>query len=271
MLGPNGSGKSTSLRSLCGLIRLDAGEIEWTGKPIAFPNRELVANCGTLIERPSLFPYLSAAKNLQLSARYLGLELSRSRTENLLQQVGLPIDRKSPVSTFSQGMKQRLGLAIALINEPALLILDEPFNGLDPIGLKTIRELLQNLSREKGTTILLSSHQLHEIEFLCDRIALMKDGRAHSTGTLDSLANNKPYKYLLECSRIEDSMTMLKEFQCKKTSEREIMLWARRESVPQLIDRLVQSDVQIYRFSPQQRLEDLFNDLSTEPMPSHEE
>lgn len=159
---------------------------------------------------------------------------------------------------------------MALVNEPELLILDEPFNGLDPIGLKTIRELLQDLAKHRGISILLSSHQLHEIEFLCDRIVLMKEGRTFRSGTLESLIGESICKYTLECSRIETAITLLSDYRHERSGDHQLTIWTRRDTVPKLIDQLTRNGVDIFHISPKQRLEDLFNSLASNAQPSFE-
>jgi ABC-type multidrug transport system ATPase subunit len=179
-LGANGSGKTTTVRMLLGLVLPTSGEAEVLGMPMPAARRTVLPRIGSLVEGPAAYPHLSASANLALldatgSDRSRGPE-RRTKIGNALEQVGLdPADRR-PVRTYSQGMRQRLGLAAALMRRPTLLILDEPSNGLDPQGIQEIRRLLLQLNAE-GTTIFLSSHLLAEIEQMCTHVGVLRDGR----------------------------------------------------------------------------------------------
>jgi ABC-2 type transport system ATP-binding protein len=179
-LGANGSGKTTTVRMLLGLVLPTSGEAEVLGMPMPAARRTVLPRIGSLVEGPAAYPHLSASTNLGLldatgSDRSRGPE-RRVKIGNALEQVGLdPADRR-PVRTYSQGMRQRLGLAAALMRRPTLLILDEPSNGLDPQGIQEIRRLLLQLNAE-GTTIFLSSHLLAEIEQMCTHVGVLRDGR----------------------------------------------------------------------------------------------
>ncbi|AEB45332.1 ABC transporter ATP-binding protein [Micromonospora maris] len=179
-LGPNGAGKTTTMRMLVGLVRPSAGRIQVLGQP---PGRQL-ARIGALIESPTFYPHLSGRDNLRLAARYAGVP--DAAADRVLDEVGLTARASSPFRTYSLGMKQRLGVAAALLKEPALLILDEPTNGLDPAGVAEMRELLRSLG-QGGRTVLLSSHVLGEVEQVCDRIAVIDRGRLIAEGTPDEL------------------------------------------------------------------------------------
>lgn len=179
-LGPNGSGKTTTVRMLLGLVYPTSGEIEVLGRPVPRHVREVLPQVGALVEGPAAVPHLSGRTNLSIidaaGPRPGGRRDRRRRIENALEQVGLAgIDRR-PVRAYSLGMRQRLGLAAALLRKPRLLILDEPTNGLDPRGIREIRELLMALNRG-GTTVFLSSHLLSEVDELCDRVGIVDSGR----------------------------------------------------------------------------------------------
>ena len=174
-IGQNGAGKSTTLKLLCGLARPTHGEALIFGKPI----RDSVARrrVGTLIEQPGLYPDLSGRENLRLYAALLGLDSPERQVEEILKTVGLPLREKKPVRHYSMGMKQRLGVALALLGGPDLLLLDEPINGLDPEGIREMRELLLRLNRERGLTILVSSHILGELSKIATRYGIIQEGR----------------------------------------------------------------------------------------------
>jgi ABC-2 type transport system ATP-binding protein len=189
-LGANGSGKTTAVRMLLGLVLPTSGEAEVLGRPMPTARRSVLPHIGSLVESPAAYPHLSGSANLALldatgSDRSRGQE-RRARIGTALEQVGLnPADRR-PVRTYSQGMRQRLGLAAALMRRPSLLILDEPTNGLDPHGTQEIRRLLLELNAE-GTTIFLSSHLLAEIEQMCTRVGVLRRGQLILQEQLDSL------------------------------------------------------------------------------------
>lgn len=179
-LGPNGSGKTTLVRMLLGLVYPTSGEIELLGRPVPKRVRDVLPSIGALVEGPAAIPHLSGRTNLSIidsaGPRTGGRRDRRDRIEQALRMVGLGgIDRR-PVRAYSLGMRQRLGLAAALVRRPRLLILDEPTNGLDPRGIREIRELLLALNRA-GTTVFLSSHLLSEVDELCDRVGIVDQGR----------------------------------------------------------------------------------------------
>ena len=174
-IGQNGAGKSTTLKLLCGLARPTQGEALIFGKPV----RDSVARrrVGALIEQPGLYPDLSGRENLRLCADLLGLDSPERQVEEMLRTVGLAPGEKKPVRQYSMGMKQRLGVALALLGGPDLLLLDEPINGLDPEGIREMRELLLRLNRERGLTILVSSHILGELSKIATRYGIIQQGR----------------------------------------------------------------------------------------------
>lgn len=179
LLGPNGSGKTTLVRMLLGLVYATRGEIEMLGKPVPRKVNEILPDIGALVEEPAAYPHLSGRANLRLfdaAGRGGSRRTRRQRIDDSLEQVGLGgIDRR-PVKAYSLGMRQRLGLAAALVRRPRLLILDEPGNGLDPRGIRDFRQLLIDLNAA-GTTIFLSSHLLSEVELLCTRVGVLDRGR----------------------------------------------------------------------------------------------
>ena len=174
-IGQNGAGKSTTLKLLCGLARPTQGEALIFGKPV----RDSVARrrVGALIEQPGLYPDLSGWENLRLYATLLGLDSPERQVDGILETVGLAPGEKKPVKHCSMGIKQRLGMALALLGGPDLLLLDEPINGLDPEGIREMRELLLRLNRERGLTILVSSHILGELSKVATRYGIIQEGR----------------------------------------------------------------------------------------------
>jgi ABC-2 type transport system ATP-binding protein len=174
-LGANGAGKTTVLKLILGLLKPTAGQIDVLGQD-AVQNREVIAgSMGSIIEVPLFYEHLSATENLQIHLSYLGME-SAYDISAALARVGLPNTGTQKVSTFSLGMRQRLGIARAIVHKPKILLLDEPINGLDPVGTRDIRDLLRTLAERDGVTIVISSHILNEIEQIADRIGIIADG-----------------------------------------------------------------------------------------------
>lgn len=189
-VGPNGAGKTTTIKALMGLLYPTAGSCELLGRPV--PNNEAKRHIGFLPETPYFYDYLTGRELMHLMGRLFELptEVRRERTEKLLAQVGLERAASIPLRKYSKGMLQRLGLAQALINDPALIILDEPMSGLDPIGRKEIRDLIANL-RAEGRTVFFSTHILSDVELLCDRCAILVGGEVRDVGPLDRLLSPK--------------------------------------------------------------------------------
>ncbi|MBA3267479.1 MAG: ABC transporter ATP-binding protein [Acidimicrobiia bacterium] len=183
-LGPNGSGKTTTIRCLLGLAQPTSGRCRVLGADSRTDLRRVIARVGSLVEMPGLFPGLSARRNLSVLGRLEGL--GPSEVQRVLERVGLAERADDPVRNFSLGMRQRLGIGIALLKDPELLVLDEPANGLDPAGIKEVRELLKGLADE-GRTVFVSSHILAEVQQSCDRVAIMSKGRCVRSGPVDEV------------------------------------------------------------------------------------
>ena len=176
-LGPNGAGKSTTIRMLLTLIRPNEGTIRIFGKPLNEERAIILKDVGAIVEKPDFYNYLSAYKNLEILGRISGREISSNRIMEILEIVGLKERSTSKVKTYSHGMKQRLGIAQALLHDPELIILDEPTTGLDPQGMKEIRDLVIHLRDEKNKTIFLSSHLLSEVEQIANRMIIINKGK----------------------------------------------------------------------------------------------
>src|SRR6478736_4682129 len=186
-LGQNGAGKSTTIRMLLTLIAPSGGDILMFGKKLSTHRSEILRQVGAVIEKPDLYKYLSAYDNLSIFAKMSGIKVSRKLLMDQLQMVGLEERAKDKVRTFSQGMKQRLGIAVALVHNPGLIILDEPTNGLDPQGIADIRNLILRLSKEMGKTVVISSHLLSEIELIASRMIVIHKGEKIVEGKVDDL------------------------------------------------------------------------------------
>src|SRR6185436_7047941 len=188
-LGPNGAGKTTTMRLLTGLLHPDAGSIELLGRPFTRGDRRRLFEVGALVESPSFYPYLSGRANLQALAAD-GASVPKGRIEELLELVGLHERARDKVSGYSLGMKQRLGIAGALLSDPKLLLLDEPANGLDPAGIVAMRETLKHLA-SIGKTVFVSSHLLAEVQVLADVVGIIAAGRLVREGTMEELLGSE--------------------------------------------------------------------------------
>ena len=184
-LGPNGSGKTTTIRMLLGLVRPDSGTLQVLGQPVPASLPQLIPDVGALVETPLFFPNFSGRTNLRILGDVSGI--STSRQEECLEIVGLRDRADDRFKSYSLGMKQRLGIAAALLKSPRLLILDEPSNGLDPAGIREVRELIRTLGADGRTTVFLSSHLLTEVQQVCDHVSILARGRCVASGRVDDV------------------------------------------------------------------------------------
>lgn len=186
LLGPNGSGKTTTMKIITGLLSADQGDVQIFGRSVENDGEKTLEQVGCLIEAPAVYEYLSAKKNLEQAAAYYP-DIKAPRIEDILRQTGLLQYQNDKVKEFSLGMKQRLGLALALLSNPKLVILDEPANGLDIEGMVAIREIILEQAKSQGITFLISSHLAHELELICNKVAIMKDGCLLKTATMQEV------------------------------------------------------------------------------------
>lgn len=205
-LGPNGAGKTTSIRMILGLVTPTAGRIEVFGRDLATEHSVLLPRIGALVETPALYLHLTSRENLRAVGSILG-GVSRQRIEDILKLVGLQGRQKDRVRTYSLGMKQRLGVGIALLNDPDLLILDEPANGLDPTGIVEMRDLLQQLASQ-GKTIFLSSHLLSEVQQICSRVIFLNAGKLVAEKTVAELLQGQG-EYAVKLEHPQDALALL--------------------------------------------------------------
>ncbi|QBD76725.1 ABC transporter ATP-binding protein [Ktedonosporobacter rubrisoli] len=207
-LGPNGAGKTTTIRMILGLIAPTGGRVEIFGRDLASERDFLLPHVGALVEMPALYQHLTGCENLRAMGAVLG-GVSRQRIEEVLELVGLQARQRDRVRTYSLGMKQRLGLAIALLNDPDLLILDEPANGLDPAGIVEMRDLLQRLANE-GKTVFLSSHFLGEVQQICSRVIFLNAGQLVANKTVAELTRGQG-EYVVELEQSQEALDLLKK------------------------------------------------------------
>jgi ABC-type multidrug transport system ATPase subunit len=276
-LGQNGAGKSTTLRMLLSLIRPTSGEIELFGMNLNTHRKEILREVGAIIEQPELYTFFSALENLQVFARLSGRPLKRAALLEQLELVGLADRADDKVRTYSMGMKQRLGLAAAMVHDPRLLILDEPTNGLDPQGIADIRNLILSLSRDRKKTLIISSHLLSEVQVLATRILIIDKGRKLVEGSSAELLDPAGTVLLLET---EDNARALEliggspwaaclesgETGVRREADRApgpLVLKMDKRRIPSFNEALVGWKVQVIRLEPRHSLEDYFLHLTT--------
>jgi ABC-2 type transport system ATP-binding protein len=263
-LGPNGAGKTTTLRLLLGLLRNQQGTIEIFNKQFASHRLEILRKLGSLIEQPSLYLHLTAKENLDIYRRIY--QCDRSRIQEVLKTVSLENIGKKKVKQFSLGMKQRLSIAVALLHQPELLILDEPTNGLDPNGIIEVRELMKKLNKEHGTTVLVSSHILNEVEKMATHVGIIHKGRMLFQGRLHELQQMKTKQSLLEIETSDNfrSLQLMKDkFASQESAGKIILPFQNKEQAAAINKLLVEGGVDVYALHPQQSdLEQLFMDIT---------
>ena len=263
-LGPNGAGKTTTLRLALGLLKKQQGTIYFFGLPFHENRISILKKIGSLIESPSLYGHLTAKENLSLLQKVY--QCPKDRIQHVLNLAGLPDTGNKKASQFSLGMKQRLSIAIALLHNPSLLILDEPTNGLDPNGIIEVRELLKKLNQEDGITILISSHLLAEIEKLVTHVGIINQGRLLFQGTLDDLKNRQQLSLqtVFETSDQEKTLRLMSDHNLSPRVEngKIILPSLAKETIATLNQQLVANDVLVYEISVVKNdLESIFIDM----------
>lgn len=255
-LGPNGAGKSTTIRMMMDLIRPSAGSVLLYGRPMQ-NNPSLMRRVGALVEGAAFYDFLTGRKNLEILAR-TGDCYDPDRIQSLLVQVGMADRADRKVQGYSTGMKQRLGLAAALLNDPDLVILDEPTNGLDPAGIQDVRHFIRDLAERQGKTVFLSSHLLSEVEQVCDQVGIISNGRLVQLGKVAELLSSQAI-IRLEVAPADRAMGLLLPVWPVTANGRWLEVQAAREAVPQIVQQLVAAEVQVFQVVVQQQsLEALF-------------
>ncbi len=261
-LGPNGAGKSTTIRMLLSLIFPTDGEVFLFGKSLKNNRNEVLKKVGAIVEKPDMYGYLSAYKNLEILGRISGCDVSRNRIMEMLELVNLAGRADSKVKTFSHGMKQRLGLAQSLLHNPELIILDEPTTGLDPQGMKEMRDIINTLSTEKNITIFLSSHILHEVELVANRMIIMNKGTAVVQGNVRELLSAANMKIRIETDNGEATLRVINEgsFSVKppEPSGDTVIIYNTRDVIPEITRTLVEQGVKVFAVVPTRSLEEYF-------------
>lgn len=261
-LGPNGAGKSTTIRCMLSLIQANHGQIKLFGKELKAHRNELLSKVGSIIEKPDFYRYLSAEKNLAIFARISGRDVSKREIAEMLDFVGLNGRNRDKVGGFSHGMKQRLGIAQTLLHQPDLIVLDEPTTGLDPQGIVEIRNLILRLITEQNKTVILSSHQLSEIELISNRMVIINKGQSIIEGDVKELLNAQEMVVQVEIDNMEKAVRILEQsFETasyKSLNDRNIEIQLEKKLVPMLNEALVREGIAVHSLEPKRKLEDFF-------------
>jgi|SRR5699024_10560937 len=266
LIGPNGAGKTTTIRMMVGLMKLTSGDIRISGKSISTEFKDAIRNVGAIVENPEMYPFLTGWQNLMHYARMIP-GITKDRLNEVIDLVGLQKPIQQKVNRYSLGMRQRLGIAQALLHNPRVLILDEPTNGLDPAGIREIRQYIRRLASEEGVAVIISSHLLSEIELMCDRIGIIQNGKLISIQNLhdegDSDIQNLRH-ITIEVAEIEKAIELLQsEFEIVVTLENNrIIFHDEKEKIPLIIKSFIENDLTLYEVGTKRlSLEDKFFDV----------
>ncbi len=262
-LGPNGSGKTTTIKMILKLIDNDEGTIKVNGYDTEKQFEKAMECIGAIVENPDMYKYMSGIDNLKLHARIRNV--SKQRIDEVLKLVELDNRSKEKVGKYSLGMKQRLGLAITLLHKPKVLILDEPTNGLDPAGIKKLRDILKEISHKDGVAVFVSSHILSEMQLMCDRVAVIDNGKIVKIEEISSEEEEKTEVLDVKVKNIEKAQKILKEkFNLEsKLEQNNIEITVETEKVPEIIKELAIADVEIKAVIPKEHtLEEIFFDAT---------
>ncbi len=261
-LGPNGAGKSTTIRMLLSLISPNQGDIKLFGKPLKEKRLEILKQVGAIVEKPDFYGYLTAYKNLEILGDISGHTITKKRIMEVLEMVGLVKRYRSKVKTFSHGMKQRLGLAQALLHDPELIILDEPTTGLDPQGMKEIRELILHLSKDQNKTVFLSSHILYEVELVANRMIIINKGATKVEGNVDDLLKATSLKVTFEVNDTAKCVSLLNNSRWAKKLQSEannrLVFLLDSEEIASINKMFVENDILVSGIVPTRSLEEYF-------------
>ena len=264
-LGPNGSGKTTTIKMILKLISSDSGEIKVNGYDTTKEFEKAMECIGAIVENPDLYKYMSGIDNLRLHARIRNID--EKRIEEVLELVELKGREKDKVGKYSLGMKQRLGLALTLLHKPKVLILDEPTNGLDPAGIKKLRDILKEISHQEGVAVFVSSHILSEMQLMCDKVAVLDNGKIVKVENITNIDDNGETIETVEikANYLEKAQSIIKE-EFKIDTENEddhINITLPADKLPQVIKELAVADVEIKAVIPREHsLEEIFFDAT---------
>ena len=262
-LGPNGAGKSTAIRMILHLVFPTEGDVEIFGTSLKKAGHRALAKVGAVVEKPAFYGHLSALCNMEILG---GLQkpMTRRQIMEQLERVGLADRAADPVKTYSHGMNQRLGLALILLNDPELVILDEPTTGLDPQGMKEVRELIMELARDRGVTVFLSSHLLYEVELIANRMAIIHQGKLRVEGSVQDLLKREESAVLIKTDRPEEALRFLRANEAYRSAAIEgdgILVESNLERIPELNRQLVGAGFGVNALVPRRTLENYFLNL----------
>jgi ABC-type multidrug transport system ATPase subunit len=265
-LGPNGAGKSTTMRCMLSLIKPDAGDISLFGLPLTSNRTQILRRVGSLIEKPDFYKFLSAYRNLDLFSRISGAPSTKKEIYNMLEFVGLEGREKDQVGGFSHGMRQRLGIAQTLLHNPDLIVLDEPTTGLDPQGIIDMRNLILRLKNEQQKTIVFSSHNLSEVEIICNRMVIIHQGKSVVEGNVKELLNEEDQIIRIQTQEdaISNGMAIVEKYphaNVKKIGSDTIEVTLQKELIPEVNRQLIEAGVPIFSIESKRKLEDYFINL----------
>jgi ABC-2 type transport system ATP-binding protein len=261
-LGPNGAGKSTTIRMLIGLIAPSAGRVSLFGRDLA-AEPGLLRRVGSLVDGGAFYPFLSGRRNLEVLALTHGG--GAERIDPLLEQVGLARDARRKVKSYSTGMRQRLGVAAALLGDPEIVILDEPVNGLDVAGIQDMRRLIRSLAADRGKTVFLSSHLLSEVQQVCDRVAIINKGEVVRESTVAGLLDQEATSLRIEAAPVEAAEAALSPRWPVRRDGPALLVTAARAEAPEVARRLIEAQVALFALAPMRaNLEDVFLELTRE-------
>jgi ABC-type multidrug transport system ATPase subunit len=265
-LGPNGAGKSTTMRCMLSLIQPDAGEITLFGLPLAANRRAILRRVGSLIEKPDFYKYLSAYRNLDLFSRISGAPSTKKEIYQMLEFVGLEGREKDQVGGFSHGMRQRLGIAQTLLHNPDLIVLDEPTTGLDPQGIIDMRNLILRLKNEQHKTIVFSSHNLSEVEIICNRMVIIHKGKSIVEGDVNELLNEEDQIIRIQTNTDSLAQALALTNNYPKTvvhviGQDTLEITIQKDRIPELNSCLIEAGIPIFSIESKRKLEDYFINL----------
>jgi ABC-2 type transport system ATP-binding protein len=266
-LGPNGAGKTTTIRMIVGLIDITSGDIQIGGKSIKTNFEDAVRHVGAIVENPEMYKFLSGYQNLIHYARMVK-GITKEKIDETVKLVGLSDRIHDKVKTYSLGMRQRLGLAQCLLHDPKVLILDEPTNGLDPAGIREIRDYIRLLAREKNMAVIVSSHILSEMEMMCDRIGIIQNGQLIDVQLVQEFVHGNNASFEFEVIPSEKALTLVKSnfTTIPVTSSRNgITLEVPKENVPAMVKLFVEEDIQVFGIKEVSKtLEDRFLEVTAD-------
>mgnify|MGYP004495126497 FL=1 len=249
-IGPNGAGKTTTIKLILGLQKITSGYVKINGYDIKENFEKAIEKVGTIVENPDLYMYMSGYKNLKLIAN-LYKDVDQKRVEEVIKITGLENRINDKVSKYSLGMRQRLGIAQALLHKPNLLILDEPTNGLDPEGIKQLRDLLKKLAKKEKMGILISSHNLAELESFCTKVAIIQNGKMVENSSIeDAKKVDGKTIYQIEIDNTEKIEEVVKN-ELEKIDKNNINVYATKQEIPEIVEKLVQNKIKVYKVCEQ--------------------